>query len=283
MLLNGLILEGRKILGSLRHPKQILGCVLLGYLVVALLGFGAFGSLLHINWDLAVGILVISAMPTSLASGILWTRMAQGNDALALVMTVFSNVLGFLVTPIILFLTLGSLITLSLDSMIGRFTLVLLLPVALGQILRLVNPVATTISQFGRTLSNTSRLLILLAVSGAVVSGVIKVEGGEQISPFELVTVAIAVVTVHLLAAAICWFLGKFLHWNREDRTAFLFCGSQKTLPASLYVCTEFLPNIGLAPIPCVLYHLCQLLLDSWLVEVLRSDGLDTNLSGKAT
>ena len=92
-----------------------------------------------------------------------------------------------------------------------------------------------------------------------------------EVSGWELAAVGLVAVVVHAVAAALCWSLGRVLGWNREDRTALLFCGSQKTLPAALYVSSEFLPGFGLVPIPCVLYHVGQLVVDSWLVETIRS------------
>ena len=153
MLINGLTLDGRRILDSLRGPGRVLSGVVIGYAVVAVLGFGASRLLLETSQSLALGILVISAMPTTLASSIIWTRMARGNAALALVMVVASNGLGFLLTPLILFLTIGTFMTLSLEEMMGGFALVVLAPLALGQGLRLAGPVVRIVHRQARTLS----------------------------------------------------------------------------------------------------------------------------------
>lgn len=272
MLINGLTLNGRRILNSLRRPGRVLSGVLIGYAIVAVLGFAASRLLLETNRSLTLGILVITAMPTTLASSIIWTRMARGNAALALLMVVASNGLGFLLTPLILFLTVGRFMTLSLQEMMAGFALVVLAPLVLGQGLRLSGSVVQVVKRHARLLSNASRLLILLAVSGAVVSGVTGVEAGMgAMSSLVLASVSLITIAVHAAAAALCWSLGRALGWNREDRTALLFCGSQKTLPAALYVSSEFLPGFGLVPIPCVLYHVGQLVLDSWLVERIRS------------
>ena len=277
MLINGLTLDGRRILNSLRRPGRVLSGVLIGYVVVAVLGFGASRILLETSQSLALGVLVITAMPTTLASSIIWTRMARGNAALALLMVVASNGLGFLLTPLILFLTIGTFMTLSLEEMMAGFALVVLTPLLLGQGLRLTNSVVQVVQRNAGILSNASRLLILLAVSGAVVSGVTGVETGMgEMSSLELAAVSLLTVGVHGAAAALCWTLGRVLGWNREDGTALLFCGSQKTLPAALYVSAEFLPGFGLVPIPCVLYHVGQLVLDSWLVETIRSKAEST-------
>lgn len=272
MLINGLTLDGRRILNSLRRPGRVLSGVLIGYFVVAVLGFAAAQLVFEDNRGLALGILVITAMPTTLASSIIWTRMARGNAALALVMVVASNGVGFLLAPLILLFTVGTFMTLSLEEMMAGFALVVLTPLALGQGLRLTGSVVRTVDRHAGILSNASRLLILLAVSGAVVSGVTGVKAGSgEISGLELAAVGLVAVAVHASAAALCWSLGRVLGWKREDRTALLFCGSQKTLPAALYVSSEFLPGFGLVPIPCVLYHVGQLVLDSWLVEAIRS------------
>ena len=49
------------------------------------------------------------------------------------------------------------------------------------------------------------------------------------------------------------------------QRTAFVMCSSQKTLPAAILIWKSYFPALPLGPIVAVAYHLTQLVADSIL------------------
>ena len=272
MLLNALALDSGQFLRSLKRPLRVLTAVFGGYLIVASLGYFAAILLAPTSRDFALGLLVISAMPTTLASAVIWTRLAGGNDAFALVVTIASNMLSFVVAPMILFVTVGSLISLDPFEMVPKLALVVILPVVAGQALSRIGGVSSLLSRHKVVLSVLSRLLTILIVFTAVTAGVREVGvGGDHLAIYALGILTVAVIAVHGVAAVLCWAQGKALGWGRSDRLAFVFTGAQKTLPAALYVCAEFFPTFSFATIPCVSYHVFQLLFDSWLVEIIRT------------
>ena len=271
MFLNGLTLPTPQFLKALKRPAQIIIGVACGYVIVALIGYPASRFLEAFNADFAVGLLVISAMPTTLSSGIVWTRLAGGNDALTLLTTVASNGISFIAVPSILFFTVGSFISLKPAEMIGRLVLVVLLPVGVAQGVRQIKRVSRFALQHRTLLSVIPQILILNMVFVGVVGGVLQMNRrGEQLAFMEFLILAVVAAGVHGLAAAGCWMAGKGLRWERADRLSLLFSGSQKTLPASLYVCTRFFPSYPFATIPCVMYHVFQLIIDSWFAEMAR-------------
>ncbi len=271
MLLNGLALDSGQFLRSIRRPLQVLAAVFGGYLIVASLGYCASILLAPTSSDFALGLLVISAMPTTLASAVIWTRLAGGNDAFALVVTIASNMLSFVAAPVILFVTVGSLISLDPFEMVPKLALVVILPVIVGQALSRIGGVSSRLSRHKVVVSVLSRLLTILIVFTAVTAGVLGVGiGGDRLGISALGILTVLVIAVHGVAVVLCWAQGKALGWGRADRLAFVFTGAQKTLPAALYVCAEFFPTFSFATIPCVSYHVFQLLFDSWLVEIVR-------------
>ena len=56
---------------------------------------------------MSVGILVVGAIPSTLASAAVWTRRAGGNDAVAILGTIVTNLSCFVVTPVWLFQMTG--------------------------------------------------------------------------------------------------------------------------------------------------------------------------------
>ncbi len=271
MFLNGLTLPTPQFLGALKRPAQVIIGVVCGYVIVALLGYPASRCLELFNTDFAVGLLVISAMPTTVSSGVIWTRLAGGNDALTLLTTVASSGISFIAVPSTLFFTVGSFISLKPVEMLGRLVLVVLLPVGVAQGVRQIKRVSRLALQHKTLLSVIPQILILNMVFVGAVGGVLQMgRRSEQLAFKEFLILAVVTAGLHGLAAAACWMAGKGLRWNRADRLSLLFSGSQKTLPASLYICSRFFPSFPFATIPCVMYHVFQLIIDSWLAEMAR-------------
>ena len=58
---------------------------------------------------------------------------------------------------------------------------------------------------------------------------------------------------------------------------ALILCGSQKTLPIAVTVLNALAPMmhgpVGLAVIPCVVSHLLQIVIDSFVVQRWRREG----------
>jgi len=81
---------------TLRRPAPALLAVAINLLVVPLLAWSASHLL---SGDLALGLILAAAVPCTLASAAVWTRLAGGNDAVSLLVTMITNLSCFLVTP----------------------------------------------------------------------------------------------------------------------------------------------------------------------------------------
>ncbi|MBI3921303.1 MAG: bile acid:sodium symporter, partial [Armatimonadetes bacterium] len=284
MFINGLTLETSRILAAMKRPSRVALGVFFSYFFVAALGYPASRLLSSFQPDFALGILVICAMPTTLASGIIWTRMANGNDAFSLVMTVVGHALCFLVTPTILSLTAGASVRLDPLDMMQKLFMVVVLPVVVAQALRQIPMVGRFGDRNKTRISTCAQILILNIIFVGIVEGALEMNRqGKQLEVSLFASLTALVVAVHTVAAFACYAGAKAFRWEREDRIAVVFNGSQKTLPAALYVCGEFFKGYPLAPIPCVMYHVCQLIIDAWLVEVAKGREKRSNAIAEST
>lgn len=225
--------------------------------------------------DLAHGIIVASSVPCTIASAAVWTRRAGGNEAIAIIVTVITNLACFVVTPAWLELLVGE----TGDSGSGfaplaqRLMLTVALPVAAGQLLRLSPKIAHAAHQRRAMLGYYSQFGILAMLSvGAV-------RCGEQIAGLESAGAAVVgpVVLALVLAAAMhfaAWLGGRHaaaaFGMPPADQTAVAFAGSQKTLMVGLAIAVKF---GGLAVVPMVAYHIEQLIMDTLLADWLRRRG----------
>ncbi|XP_059628431.1 probable sodium/metabolite cotransporter BASS4, chloroplastic isoform X2 [Cornus florida] len=88
--------------------------------------------------EFVTGLALFSCMPTTLSSGVALTRLAGGNSALALAMTVISNLLGILIVPFSVskFLAAGVGISFPTEQLFRSLLLTLLVPLILGKVFR---------------------------------------------------------------------------------------------------------------------------------------------------
>src|SRR5262245_44982258 len=98
-------LEGRRLCQVAARPGPALFALAVSAL--ALPGLAWLAGLGFASADLRLGLLLIAAVPCTLSSAVLWTRLAGGNEALALWITALTNGLGWLVAPAWLLLATG--------------------------------------------------------------------------------------------------------------------------------------------------------------------------------
>jgi sodium/bile acid cotransporter 7 len=222
--------------------------------------------------DLAVGLLVAAAAPCTLASAAVWTRRAGGNDAVALMVTITTNLLCFLITPLWLLATTGrGDIELPVGKMIANLGLLVVLPMVIAQLTRLNRSVAEWTTRRKTPLSTLAQCGILAIVLIGAIRSASELAKAGTVRP-QLVDFAgmiVAVVLVHSIVLAMGHLFAWAIGLRRPERIAVGFAGSQKTLMVGIYIATYYYP--GLALLPMVAYHVCQLIIDTLVVDRLRT------------
>src|SRR5947209_10682645 len=96
LFLTAWTMPGRSLAGELARPLPSLWAVLISYGAVP--GLAWLLGALTTSPDLAVGLLLVSCVPCTLASAVLWTRLAGGNEATALLTVLGTTLLSWLCT-----------------------------------------------------------------------------------------------------------------------------------------------------------------------------------------
>jgi len=112
------------------------------------------------------GMVILGALPCTLASATVWTRLAGGDDALALTYTVLSNLASVLLIPLYLLLFLGSALDVPAARLLTDLSIVVLAPVAAGQVVRRV--LGARVDRGKAAISVIARGLVLTIVLVAV-------------------------------------------------------------------------------------------------------------------
>lgn len=234
-------------------------CPLIGVVVL-----WSLGSVLDAN--LTVGLFYLCALPSTVSSSVALTAAARGNVPAAVFNASLSSILGVVLTPLWVGLVLGATgQTLPIGRVMLDLVLWLLLPLALGQLLRPL--LGAWASRHRSKIGVVDRLTILLLVytsfSDSVKSGVWLGSGVSVLLIALLFSVVMLTGLIFVIGA-----VSRGLGFTTEDRIAAIFCGSQKTLASGVPMARLIFgahPGLSVFLLPILIYHPLQLIVGGWL------------------
>jgi sodium/bile acid cotransporter 7 len=264
VFLSAWTMETRSLGNAVVRPLPALWAMVISYGLLPGLAL-LTGGLLPEPPDFRIGLLLIASVPCTLASAMIWTRLADGDEATALLVTFLTNCTSWLITTAWLTLGTGDA-NLRVDAapMMGKLLLVLVAPVALGQLLRGVGSMGRAATAHKATLGVIARLMIvaIMLKAGVEVRGRVASEGTTT-GPVALVAVAGLCLALHLTALYCGLWSSKALGFARPSQIAVAIGGSQKTLPIALVLFDAYFQKFPLAVVPMVFYHFGQLIVDT--------------------
>jgi len=278
MFLTALPMAFRQLTTAAKQVRSVGLALLLSIVIAPLLAWCA-GKLLP--EALAVGLLVAATVPCTLASAAVWTRRGGGNDAIALLVTLVTNLACFAVMPWWLWFFLRQTVDdIDAGELSVRLLWLVVVPIVAAQFVRLNPSVANAASRWKPQLSIAAQLGVLaMVLSGAISAGeTLASTNSDELAPLQWALLLMAVLAVHLLLFGVGWWLSRAWGATRGDRLAVAISGSQKTLMIGLDVALglgamgpEGTGLGGLVILPMVAYHVAQLVVDTVLVDWLRS------------
>ena len=273
--LHGAKLSREAILAGIGNWRLHLLVLASTYLLFPLLGLAAgpiAGTM--IDPTLAQGLLFLALLPSTVQSSIAFTAMAGGNVAAAVCSASLSNLLGIVLTPLLVALLMhanGGAGGHGLDS-VKTIATQLLLPFVSGHLLRpLIGRWVDTHKAILQPVDRSSILLVVYtAFSAAVVGGIWqRVDAADLLVLLGLSSAMLAVVMV------VNVMVGKAAGLPREDAIVLLMCGSKKSLVSGVPMAGAlFAPaQVGMVVLPLMIFHQLQLVLCAWLAARLRRQG----------
>jgi len=261
--LYGARLSTETMLAGVRHWRLhllVLACTFVLFPV-----FGLLVRLLPDNvfdHELAAGVLFLCLLPSTVQSSIAFTSVAKGNVAAAICTASLSNVLGVLLTPLLVAVLLSDTGTGGVHISPGtvvKIVLQLLVPFAAGQLLRpwIGGFVGRHKQVLGLLDKGSILLVVYTAFSGAVVAGV-----WGALSGWDLLALAVVSVVLLALVLGVTTLVARQLRFSREDRITILFTGSTKSLATGVPMATVIFAGTGagLVILPLMLFHQLQLI-----------------------
>lgn len=263
--LYGARLSTQEALNGLKNWRLHLTILAFTFVLYPILGLALRPLTLFISHDMYLGILYLTLVPSTVQSSVAFTSVAKGNIAGAIVSASASNLVGVIMTPLLVMALMGAGNGISIDSSVfAEISLLLLAPFILGQLTR------KWVKDFAASKGTkiVDRGSITMVVYAAFSKGVVDGIWGS-ISIWEIVFLVVLSI---LMVAFMLWLtkiLGSKLGFPRADVIAIEFCGSKKSLATGLPMASVIFASgstsLGLLILPLMIYHQVQLMICSWL------------------
>jgi len=257
--LYGVRLSTAETVAGLTNWKLHIAILATTFAAFPLVGVGLRGVIEPaVGTGLAAGFVLLCLVPTTVQSNVVFTRMAGGDTAAAVVAASMSSIIGVFLTPALVALTLSANAEISARSVV-RIIVQFLLPFVLGQVARPV--LGAWVTRNDGWLKHVDRSSILLVVFLAFAAGT-TAGVWSQVSIGSFVT--ITGLCLALLALACGWLVGlaRLVGFTRPVGIALLFCGSNKSLATGLPMAAVLFPPhaVALIVLPLMIYHQLQII-----------------------
>ena len=200
----------------------------------------------------------MTLVPSTVQSSVNFTSIAKGNIAGSIVSASASNLLGIVLTPVLVMVLMATGGGLTVDSSVFvDISLQLLLPFALGQLTR------RSALRFAaaQVTKNVDRIAIAMVVYAAFSEGMVQGIWSQVPALDIVVLIVLSIVLVEFLLR-FSGFVADKMGFDRRDRIAIQFCGSKKSLATGLPMAAViFGADASLYILPLMIFHQIQLMI----------------------
>ena len=218
-----------------------------------------------LSQSLRDGMLVMSALPTTVNMCVALSRSSAGDEALAIFNAVLGNLLGVILTPWLLLRLVGTSGSISGVDAFKKLSTKVIIPLVAGQLLR--GPLVASGALAGRKklLSRTSETLLLTIVYSTFCDTFLR---GFGLPAATFAKILALVGATHAAALAGAWQIGGISRLRPAQRITLTLCSTQKTLALGLPLLKVVFanrPDLGLMCTPLLIQHPLQLFVGSVL------------------
>jgi len=218
------------------------------------------------------GLQIYVIMPCTISSGVVMVSQLNGHFALAILLTVVTNITAVLTIPLYVkwMLVPESDVQFDVPALLLKLTLTILIPIIVGKCLGLIKPLRKFLDipkhKMILKLINTTFLafIVWFTVSTTGVEGKL-----DQLTVVSILFVIGWAIAMHLLFLLINTVASFVLRLEVDQRKCIIILASQKTLAVGVSIIV-FLPKslgeAGLIAIAIVISHITTLLFDSLLI-----------------
>lgn len=259
--MSGLTLPSETLVRALKHLRlhAFIQIFNFGVMPIVALGWWSAAEVCGAPAVLGAGLIALACMPTTIASAALLTRAATGNEAAAIVNATLGNVLGIVITPVLMMILLRAHGTIELGPVLSQLGQDVLAPLIIGMLARACLKSYWQISAGLGQIPSWCVVFIVYTIFCRAFSDHSTVIAGSFVA-WTMGTVLL----VHASSLALCWGISAWKGWgfSRADRIAALYCGTQKTMALGapmLAIIWNDNPQLAALTLPLVIYHVLQI------------------------
>lgn len=251
--LSGVAISLRNLDRQIRNPR--LHLMIQGFGFVLAPGLAYVTSFWIADAQVRQGVCLLAALPTTISSCVAFTAAARGNTLGAILNAVGSNLLGIILSPLLVGLMMGrgGVSTGDVAKLMGELALLVFVPFAVGQIA--AAHLDRLRAKLGTIYSDLSQLLVLLLAYCAFSKSIFRLTGQFGMMWQVFAYLAVGQLAMLLLATLAARMAGL----PREDRAAAVFCSAQKTLAFGVPIAA----SLNIDVLPLIFYYLFQMLTSS--------------------
>mmetsp|Transcript_7991 Transcript_7991/g.12122 ORF Transcript_7991/g.12122 Transcript_7991/m.12122 type:complete len:361 (-) Transcript_7991:240-1322(-) len=213
------------------------------------------------------GMAVFIVGPTTIASGSALVAQAYGNNVLALLLTVMTNLIAVVTIPLWLKAVIsGANASIDAVELLIKLLITVLLPLIIGQVLRAVIPgIKGWVNEQKTFLKLAGNFSLVLVVWQTMSRSADEI---YSVSAEALITIIVSGGVLHAVYLAINYILCVYVFkFETPDMKALVIMASEKTLPVAIAV-ISFLGDLGdegFLAIPPIVSQQIQLFMDAYI------------------
>jgi solute carrier family 10 (sodium/bile acid cotransporter), member 7 len=271
-LLSGFDLRTSELGGAIRDVRLHLFVQGTSLAVAPLLFYAAARALSRTSLPPALleGFVVLGCLPTTVTSGVAFTRASGGDEAGALFNATLGNLLGIVVTPFSILLATGRHGSVPASTVAMQLAWQVAAPVAAGQVLQLL--VGRRAAGLRPWLGRASSILLLALIYVVFCDSLSR---GFNVGAGHVAAAFVLAAALHGLLVAFAFRASALPVWrlSRAKRTAAVICSTQKTAALGLPLLAILYrgeASVGLVALPLLIYHPLQLVVAGSAVDAWR-------------
>ncbi len=241
------------------------------FIIAPLYAFGLYWLLIPLcGKSAAIGILFIGCIPTTITSCIMLTKRMGGDALNALYNAVLSQLLGVIVTPLLLSMFLSTQMELvsPFHTVVLGLVWKMVIPFCIGQLAR---PIAKYLGSVPGLVSYYGIFVLLFMNLGFVI-----LQGDFWVLMYSLLAPIVACALLcWLLIGTILW-LSKRFRFDKAQRICAVFTGSNKTLGMGIPLAMMYFPNDGDASVKVslliIVYYIVAMFSSVFAVEHMKAE-----------
>lgn len=270
MLGAGTGISTKELVQVAKKPRDLIIGVAAKYVIMALAAY-LVALVLGLDSQLAFGLILLGTMPPGTAAAVLVT-LAGGEVSFGVAMCVICTLLAPVAAPLLTMLLGGAWVSIDFLSMVLNITIVVLIPVVLGILLKSI--LKEKITNFKKILTSLCLLSVLIII------GTSTAPNKAVILSMDSIIVIVAVTLNFVIAAAVFFLLAKVLKMDTPRANALIITSSEQNNALAVGIAASFSAVYPAASIPAIiavaLNFILATILTNWLCARAQKAGADT-------